>query len=163
MNASTSIAAISAALCKAQSLIEGAKKDNTNPHFKSRYADLASVWDACRVPLSKHGLAVMQLPGKDDRGYYLATILTHESGEWVEGILYIVPVKDDPQGLGSAITYARRYALAAMVGVAPDDDDAEGSMGRSPAKPEPRPPPQRPAPPAVKVPENAASADDIPF
>lgn len=131
MTRSDSIAALAAALSKAQSAMGAAKKDSTNPHFKSRYADLASIWEACREPLTKNGLAVVQLPGKDEAGYYVETVLTHGSGEFIAAKLHIVPTKDDPQGLGSAITYARRYGLAAVAGIAPDDDDGEAAMGRT--------------------------------
>ena len=133
MTRSDSIAALAAALSKAQATMTSAKKDSTNPHFKSRYADLASVWDACRESLTKNGLAVVQLPGKDEAGYYVETVLTHSSGEFVSCKLHIVPIKDDPQGLGSSITYARKYALAAIAGIAPDDsdDDGEAAMGRT--------------------------------
>jgi hypothetical protein len=111
--------------------MSAAKKDSVNPHFKSRYADLASVWEACREPLTNNDLAIVQLPGKDEGGYYVETVLTHSSGEFLSSKLHIVPTKDDPQGLGSAITYARRYGLAAIAGIAPDDDDAEAAMGRT--------------------------------
>jgi hypothetical protein len=111
--------------------MSAAKKDSVNPHFKSRYADLASVWEACREPLTNNDLAIVQLPGKDEGGYYVETVLTHSSGEFLSSKLHIVPTKDDPQGLGSAITYARRYGLAAIAGIAPDDDDGEAAMGRS--------------------------------
>ena len=133
MTRSDSIAALAAALSKAQSAMTGAKKDSVNPHFKSKYADLASVWDACREPLTKNGLSVIQMPGKDEVGYYVETVLAHSSGEFVSCKLHIVPIKDDPQGLGSSITYARKYALAAIAGIAPDDsdDDGEAAMGRS--------------------------------
>ena len=133
MTRSDSIAALAAALSKAQSAMTGAKKDSVNPHFKSKYADLASVWDACREPLTKNGLSVIQMPGKDETGYYVETVLAHSSGEFVSCKLHIVPIKDDPQGLGSSITYARKYALAAIAGIAPDDsdDDGEAAMGRS--------------------------------
>jgi len=130
MTRSDSIAGLAAALSKAQATMTSAKKDSTNPHFKSRYADLASIWDACRESLTKNGLAVVQLPGKDETGYYVETVLTHASGEFIAEKLHIVPTKDDPQGLGSAITYARRYGLAAVAGIAPDDDDGEAAMGR---------------------------------
>jgi len=133
MTRSDSIAALACSLSKAQSTMTSAKKDSTNPHFKSRYADLASIWDACRESLTKNGLAVVQLPGKDEAGYYVETVLTHASGEFIADKLHIVPTKDDPQGLGSAITYARKYGLSAIAGVAPDDsdDDGEAAMGRT--------------------------------
>lgn len=132
MNQSDSIAALAAALAKAQGAIKPAIKDSNNPHFKSRYADLASVWDACREPLSENGLAVIQTTDEvpDGSAVLLVTTLVHSSGEWIAGRLRLNPVKADPQGMGSAITYARRYALAAIVGIAPDDDDGEAAQGR---------------------------------
>ena len=133
MTRSESIAALAGSLAKAQAAMSAAKKDSINPHFKSRYADLASIWDACREPLTKNGLSVIQMPGKDETGYYVETVLAHSSGEFVSCKLHINPVKDDPQGLGSSITYARKYGLAAIAGIAADDsdDDGEAAMGRS--------------------------------
>ena len=131
MAKSENIGQPAAALSKAQGAIKGAIKDSANPFFKSSYADLASVWDAARAPLAANGLAVVQtteLPG--DGGAVLVTTLCHESGEWIDGMLPIRPVKDDPQGMGSAITYMRRYALAAIVGIAPEDDDGNAASGR---------------------------------
>lgn len=130
MNKSETIAKLTTALCQAQAEIKGAHKDSNNPFFNSTYADLSSVWDACREPLLKHGLCVIQAMDIADTGVVIETILCHVSGEWISGRLKMVPVKNDPQGIGSAITYGRRYALAAMVGVAPEDDDGEGAMGR---------------------------------
>jgi hypothetical protein len=128
---SQTLGKLSEALAKAQGEIEGAKKDSDNPFFHARYAALSSVWDACRGPLSKNGLAVIQLPGKLQNGaLFVDSVLSHSSGEWISSRLYITPVKDDPQGIGSAITYARRYGLQALVGIAPMDDDAEAAMGR---------------------------------
>ncbi|MDP2362296.1 MAG: ERF family protein, partial [Ignavibacteria bacterium] len=114
-----------------------ARKDSANPFFKSVYADLASVWEACRQALSTNGLCVIQTTDNDNGSVIVITTLIHSSGQWIRGKLRIKPVKDDPQGIGSAITYARRYALAAIVGVAPDegeDDDGEGAMGRGKGK-----------------------------
>lgn len=128
---SQSIGKLAEALAKAQGKIEGASKDSTNPHFKSRYADLASVWEACRTHLSANGLSIIQTLDNGLNGVTIITTLAHSSGEWIKGALTLKPVKDDPQGVGSAITYARRYALAAMVGVAPEDDDAEAATGRT--------------------------------
>jgi hypothetical protein len=88
------------------------------------------VWEACRKPLSENGLAVIQLPGKRDGQLFVDSILTHPSGEWISSRLCITPVKDDPQAIGSAITYARRYGLQAIVGIAPDDDDGNAASGR---------------------------------
>jgi hypothetical protein len=132
MNKSESIAALAAALSKAQGQMGGAKKEVSNTFFKSKYADLASVWEAARLPLTNNGLAVIQLPGRDAQGHFVETVLTHSSGEWVSGIFYITPLKDDPQQIMSATTYARRGSLASILGIAPEneDDDGEGAMGR---------------------------------
>jgi len=127
---SESLGKLSEALAKAQGEIEGAKKESENPFFHSRYAELSSVWDACRGPLSKHGLAVIQLPGRNGDGLFVDSILSHSSGEWISSRLFITPAQDTPQGIGSAITYARRYGLQALVGIAPKDDDGEAAEGR---------------------------------
>ncbi len=124
---------IANALAAAQGEIEAAVKDSENPHFGRMYADLASVWRACRGPLSKHGLAVIQVP----TGGWLITRLVHRSGQWIEGDFKMTADTDRGrsavQALGSTITYLRRYALSAMVGVAPDDDDdGESAEGRGP-------------------------------
>jgi hypothetical protein len=125
--------ALARALAKAQAVMEGASKDKTNPAFKSRYADLASVWDACRGPLTSNGLAVVQLvTAADKASVTVETRLLHESGESVSSVLTMPVDKPSAQGVGSAITYARRYALSALVGVAPDDDDdGNAASGRS--------------------------------
>ena len=138
MNRSDSIAELAKALTKAQAEMKGAVKDSTNPAFRSRYADLASVWDACREPLTKHGLCVVQTTEESDSGVVVETTLLHSSGEWISGRLRMQPVKSDPQGIGSVLTYMRRYSLAAMVGIAPEDDDGEAAMGRgkSPSQPD---------------------------
>jgi len=117
------------ALSKAQAEIAGAAKDSTNPFFNSNYADLQSVWDACRGPLVKNGLCVIQTTELVGDVLFLKTTLAHSSGQYIFGMLPIKPVKQDPQALGSALTYGRRYALAAMVGVYQTDDDAESAMG----------------------------------
>jgi len=133
MEKSDSIGKLAEALAKAQSVMTGAIKDSDNPFFKSRYADLSSVWDACRKPLTENGLAVIQttctMPETPEY-VVVETILTHTSGEWIKGRLAMKPVKQDPQAIGSCITYARRYALAAMVGIAPEDDDANAASGK---------------------------------
>ena len=130
MNQSESIAALAAALSKAQASITGALKDSANPFFKSKYADLASCWDACRKPLTDNGLAVIQTIEAGEGGAVLVTTLCHASGEWIKSYCPILTKDDSPQALGSAITYARRYALAAMCGLAQVDDDAEAAQGR---------------------------------
>ena len=133
---SEQIGKLTEALSKAQGEIKAAVKDSSNPFFKSSYADLASVWDACRKPLSSNGLAVVQTTELTEKGIILVTMLAHSSGEWMSGTLPVRPVKDDPQGMGSAITYMRRYALAAIAGVAPEehDDDGNAASGKDKAK-----------------------------
>jgi hypothetical protein len=134
MNTSTtqsdSIAKLAEALSKAQGEITGALKESKNPFFKSSYADLASCWDACRKQLSQHGLAVIQTLEPSETGVTVVTTLAHSSGEWIRGSVRMTPVKNDPQGIGSCITYARRYALAAIVGLAQIDDDANQASGK---------------------------------
>tara|TARA_R110000868_G_scaffold62962_3_gene189937 strand:- start:441 stop:1106 length:666 start_codon:yes stop_codon:yes gene_type:complete len=120
---------LAAALAKAQSEMLPAFKDSANPFFKSKYADLASVWDACRGPLTKHGLSVVQVMDRQDGQLILKTSLIHSSGQWIDSIAPVVPVKNDPQGVGSALTYMRRYSLAAIVGVYQDDDDGNAASG----------------------------------
>ena len=131
MTHSEQINEIAAALSLAQRAMRGAKKDSSNPHFKSRYADLSSVWDACRDALTAQGLAVVQSAGHQDGALVVTTMLVHTSGQWFRDAV-MVPVKESgPQALGSAITYGRRYTLAAFVGVAPEDDDAEAAEART--------------------------------
>ena len=127
---SESIAALAAALSKAQADITGALKDSSNPFFKSKYADLASCWDACRKQLAANGLCVIQTTGMTDAGLVLITTLAHSSGEWIVGYLPVAAKDSSPQAQGSGITYARRYALAAIVGLAQIDDDAEAAQAR---------------------------------
>ena len=112
------------ALSKAQGTITSALKNKKNAFFKSSYADLPAVWDACRAPLSNNGLAIVQMiEGSEDK-MYLVTILGHSSNQWIKSKLPIIlGPKKDQQALGSCITYARRYALSAMVGICQDDDD----------------------------------------
>lgn len=114
------------ALAKAQGEIEGAKKDSQNPHFKSSYADLASVWAAIREPLSKNGLALTQWPRVVNGAVEVETILAHGE-QFISDVLWMPCSKMDAHGIGSATTYARRYALMAVAGVAPEDDDGNGA------------------------------------
>jgi hypothetical protein len=134
-NQSETIKSLAEALSKAQGKLEHAKKDTENPFFKSRYADLASVWDACRGALSENGIAVIQMPGQfEDGKVSLTTRLTHSSGEWIESTASAPVSKADAQGIGSCITYLRRYSLAAFVGVYQDDDDANLASAKKPAE-----------------------------
>lgn len=124
------VPALAAALAKAQAVIEGAIKDSKNPHFGNAYADLASVWAAVRKPLTDNGLAIVQMPGKfDGKTITVTTMLVHSSGEWVACDLLMPTDKPSAQAVGSAITYARRYALAAFCGVCPEDDDGNAASG----------------------------------
>lgn len=137
MEKSETIGELAKALAKAQGAMVGAVKDQANPFFKSKYADLASVWDACRKPLADNGLSVVQTEEfffDNPDLVCVSTILMHESGEWIRGILAVKPVKSDPQAVGSAITYLRRYSLQSMVGVAPEDDDGNAASQPSTEK-----------------------------
>ena len=132
--------ALYTALVKCQSQIKTALKDSKNPHFKSSYADLTSVMLACKDALAANDLAVLQLSRIHESGApVLVTRIIHTSGEHIEGEFPLV-CKDpnDPQKLGSAVTYARRYALSAALGITADDDDGQAAAGHTPA-PAPKP------------------------
>jgi CheY-like chemotaxis protein len=119
---------IAQALAAAQSQMGNALKDSKNPHFKSSYADLSSVRDACMPALNAHGIAVIQPIRNDpDLGRCVTTIFLHPSGETLDCPVPIITGKNDMQGLGSAITYARRYGLMSLAGIAPDDDDGNAA------------------------------------
>lgn len=111
------------ALSKAQGEISPAIKDSNNPFFKSKYADLSSVWNACKDPLSRHGLAVIQCMDYKDGQLFLITTLAHGSGQWMRSYMPIITEKNNAQGIGSAITYMRRYSLSAIAGITCDEDD----------------------------------------
>lgn len=151
MTKSENINDLATALAIAQGQMSAASKDSSNPYFNSSYADLASVWDTIREPLSKNGLSVVQLLEPIENGQNLVTMLMHKSGQFLSSTVPVKPVKNDPQGLGSAITYMRRYALMAITGVAPDDDDgnAASSGGQSQAKPASQPKTEKPKPVAT--------------
>jgi hypothetical protein len=134
---SETINELAAALAKAQGKLTGALKDSANPFFKSRYADLASCWDACRQQLSDNGLSVIQTTDVVDGIVVVRTTLAHSSGQWISGVLPVKVKDDGPQAQGSGITYARRYALAAIVGLAQIDDDGEAAQARK--KPDTKP------------------------
>lgn len=131
MNTSENINELADALCKAQSQMVGAVKESNNPFFKKNYADLGSVIKAIKEPFSQNGLSYTQFPFTTDNGAGVCTRLMHKSGQWLE-MEYVLPtVKKDPQSFGSAITYARRYALQSIAGIPVKDDDAELAMDRS--------------------------------
>ena len=115
------------ALNKAQSQVETVKKDATNPHFKSKYADLASVWSAAKGPFTSNGLFVVQTPLECIDVAVVETLIGHSSGEWMSVTTTFKMVKNDPQGAGSATTYARRYVLMGIAGIAPEDDDGNAA------------------------------------
>lgn len=123
------IADLLSALSLAQKVIKGAVKDSENPFYKHNYADLASVWDACRDALSDNGLCVVQTIQQvdGDKNLHLETMLGHKTGQYIISVTPIKSKDESPQAMGSAISYARRYALAAIVGVYQIDDDAEGT------------------------------------
>lgn len=123
MNTSEQINDLAAALAKAQAEIQNAVLNKTNPHFKSRYADLAAVREAVTPALTKHGLSVVQMTGTDDSRMVVYTRLLHSSGQWVQSAYPIISDTSKPQAMGSALTYARRYSLAAMCGIASEEDD----------------------------------------
>lgn len=152
MNKSESIAKLAAALVAVQREIENVHKNATNPHFRSNYADLAEIINTVRPVLSKHGITVVQVPGFSDGICTLETLIAHESGEWISGVSGSPIQKDDPQGVGSAVTYLRRYSLASICAIAQEDDD--GNAASAPRSVD------RPA--AQPTASGSAKKDDIP-
>lgn len=130
MKSSESVKQLSTALCNAQTNMGGAVKDSANPFFKSSYADLTAVIKAIKQPFADNGLSYTQFPVSTDGGVGVVTRLMHISGEWLEQEYVLPIVKRDPQSAGSAITYARRYALQSIAGIPTADDDAESAMLR---------------------------------
>lgn len=123
-NRSQSVKELATALARAQGQIKSALKDSVNPLFRSKYADLAQTWDACREALSANNIAVIQFPiHSDDGRLHMETTLAHASGEWISREFSLPVAKQDAHGYGSAITYARRFCLAAAVGIVADEDD----------------------------------------
>ncbi|EYB69089.1 hypothetical protein DEIPH_ctg011orf0057 [Deinococcus phoenicis] len=154
MEKSNTLSELAKALSKVQGLIRPALKTSENGHLKSKYADLGSVFDACRDALAENGLSVVQMPVTDEPGYIaLETMLLHASGEYISSRARVKLQKDDPQGAGSGLTYLRRYSLSAALGIVADDDDDghAASAPRGPQKAQQAPPrtqtPTRPAQP----------------
>lgn len=135
MKTSLTIAELATALCKAQGEMGGAHKDSANPFFKSRYADLASVMKAIRLPFASNGLSFVQCPITTAEGVGVTTRIIHSSGEWIESTLILPVAKMDAQAYGSCLSYAKRYSIQAMAGVPSTDDDAELALGRASAPP----------------------------
>lgn len=135
------IGKIASALVKAQKAFGPALKSSSNPHFRSRYADLSACVEAVIDALNDNGIAMMQRVSPSDNGVIVETVLIHESGETItNGQLHVPATKHDAQGYGSALTYARRYSLMAACGIAPEDDDGNAAS-------------KRPAAPAVPTPD----------
>jgi hypothetical protein len=135
MKHSESITNLAAALNKAQASMSGAKKSANNPFFKSKFANLEEVIHCIKEPFADNGLSFAQFPVSSDGFAGVETVIMHESGEYISNEFTLKCVKNDPQGYGSAITYARRYGLQAAVGVPAEDDDGEGAMKRKPKVP----------------------------
>lgn len=137
MNQTEDIKDLVAAISKVQGSMKPAKFNKKNSHFKSGYADYSSCMDACRELLSENGLSVLQYCETVDNQLSLATMIAHTSGQWLKAYLPLFPAKMDSQGIGSAITYAKRYGLSAMLGIVTgeEDDDGEAAVGRHDDKP----------------------------
>lgn len=132
---SQTITELAKALAAVQGQLQPAAKDAVNPHFRSKYADLPAVWDACRALLMNHGLSVVQMPTDAGAGRVgLTTLLLHASGEYLGDTVSTALQRDDAQGVGSALTYLRRYALAAMLGIVADEDDDGNKASTPPAR-----------------------------
>jgi hypothetical protein len=151
------------ALCQAQKGFKSALKDATNPHFKKSYADLSAIWEACKEGLHQNGLVVSQQTVGTEQGWHLVTKVFHESGGFIESLTPIICQAGNPQSFGSGMTYARRYALAAILGIVTDDDDAEGAMNRKDANAQHSPPkaPAKQPEPAGKKLLSVAQRDKI--
>ena len=147
MQASESLTELAKALNKAQSEMSGAKKSAKNPFFKSNYANLEEVINCVKEPFADNGLSFMQFPVSSDGFAGVETIILHESGEWISNEFTLKVAKNDPQGMGSAITYARRYGLQAAVGVPSEDDDGNAAT--------------RPAPVAKKAAKKVAKPAEV--
>jgi hypothetical protein len=153
MNKSEDIKELATALCKAQSEMSGAKKKAANPFFKSKYANLEEIINCAKYALSDNGLSISQFPvvlhksdGESTAG--VTTLLMHSSGQWIEDTLLLKCAKQDPQGMGSAITYARRYAYQSVLGIPSEDDDGQRvSQPANPTYTAPTPPPAKATPP----------------
>lgn len=162
MSQSEKLGELAKALAKAQSEMTAALKSSENPHFRSKYADLSAVFDACKEALNQNGFAIVQRVENDPNGACVETMLLHSSGEFVSSKCWLPVAQKTAQAYGSAITYARRYGLTSLAGVAADEDD-DGNAASAPAQYAPRPAPapvQRPAPVQKAMPMEAPS--DVP-
>jgi len=139
MQKSETIAALSKAIALSQLQVENASKSSVNPHFKSKYADLAEILNTVRPIFSANNIAIVQMPSFEQGVASVETMLCHESGEFISSVCSAPVGKQDAQGVGSAITYLRRYSLAAMAGIAQEDDDGNHAV----QQPRQTPPPTR--------------------
>lgn len=142
MKTSEKIDLIAPALLAAQKEINNASKDAKNPHFRSSYASLGSVIEAVKEPCNKHGIVILQTLAEGETGLHLSTRAIHSSGQWIEDTAFSPLPKADPQGVGSATTYLRRYSLAALMCITQEDDDgnaASAGVTRSAPKVESKP------------------------
>jgi hypothetical protein len=127
MNLENATPELFTALAKAQSEVENATKGSTNPHFKSKYADLAEVLNTIRPVYSANGLSILQIPSFDGSMASVTTCLAHAGGGTITGVSSCIPAKTDAQGIGAATTYLRRYSLASVCGIAQEDDDGQSA------------------------------------
>ena len=130
MQKSESIAALAKAIALSQLQVENASKSSVNPHFKSKYADLAEILNTVRPIFSANNIAIVQMPSFESGVASVETMLVHESGEFISSVCFSPVSKQDAQGVGSAITYLRRYSLAAMAGIAQEDDDGNHAVAQ---------------------------------
>lgn len=159
---SESITNLAVALCNFNKNVQRIEKDATNPHFRNKYASLDTIMDEVRPMLAEQGLSILQMPSGDADQLKLTTMLVHISGEWIESdSITMRPTKSDPQGIGSATTYARRYGLCAFLGLSTGDVDDDGnSVSQAPQAPQSTPrsqPYKQPSKPA-ETPTSQSSA-----
>lgn len=146
MNQSDKLDLLATALAKAQASLSAAKKDRVNPHFKNHYATLESIWEAAREVLAPNGLSIVQtFDATDGRLMNIRTTLMHSSGQWIAGVLSMAPQQATPQGIGSAITYGRRYSLGSILGIVSEEDD-DGNLASQDHAESERAPTHQPAP-----------------
>lgn len=158
---STEVKDLFQALSKVQATIKDAKMDSKNPHFQSKYASLGAVYEACRTQCAAQGICITQLATTVDGRPAVWTMLGHTSGQWIRSLLVIPADKPTAQGMGSALTYGRRYALSAIVGIAADEDDDGNVAETSHRQPAPRP--QAPAQAAAPAAAHTGEAGSFVF
>ena len=152
--------AIASALVKAQKEFGPALKTSTNPHFRSKYADLSACVEAVIDALNNNGIYLMQLTDEHENGVKVSTVFIHESGEQISGgSLYMPAAKHDPQGFASALSYARRYSLMAACSIAPEDDDGNAATASAPPKAAPKATPPAPPKPPAATPKKVEGQD----